>query len=146
MDRTGIRVCASLSVLGLLVRPKYARWMRVASAQQVRRAIRAVAQLGRALRSGRRGRGFKSHQPDHLPLVYHVYVLRSQKNGRRYVGSCSDLERRLSEHNAGYSKATKHGTPWKLIHSEHLPNRADAIRRERYYKSGRGRDDLDRIR
>ena len=27
-------------------------------------AIRAVAQLGRALRSGRRGRGFKSHQPD----------------------------------------------------------------------------------
>src|ERR1041384_2177606 len=25
---------------------------------------RAVAQLGRALRSGRRGRGFKSHQPD----------------------------------------------------------------------------------
>ena len=26
--------------------------------------LRAVAQLGRALRSGRRGRGFKSHQPD----------------------------------------------------------------------------------
>src|SRR5262245_4233281 len=27
--------------------------------------FRAVAQLGRALRSGRRGRGFESRQPDH---------------------------------------------------------------------------------
>ncbi len=33
-----------------------------------REKIRAVAQLGRALRSGRRGRGFKSHQPDILHL------------------------------------------------------------------------------
>ena len=30
---------------------------------------RAVAQLGRALRSGRRGRGFKSRQPDHLKFL-----------------------------------------------------------------------------
>ena len=36
--------------------------------RSVARKIRAVAQLGRALRSGRRGRGFKSHQPDSFRL------------------------------------------------------------------------------
>jgi hypothetical protein len=32
--------------------------------------IRGVAQLARALRSGRRGRGFKSHHPDHITSAY----------------------------------------------------------------------------
>jgi hypothetical protein len=32
-----------------------------------------------------------------------------------------------------------------LIHSEGFSNRADATTRERYYKSGRGRETLDRL-
>ena len=76
--------------------------------------------------------------------MFHVYVLKSQKTGRRYVGSCQNLETRVRRHNLGHSKATRHGLPWTLVYSETFSNRADAARRERYYKSGRGRDELDR--
>ena len=35
-------------------------------------------------------------------------------------GRCEDREERLRRHNAGDTKATKHGIPWSLIHSEAL--------------------------
>src|SRR5881296_745176 len=41
--------------------------------------------------------------------MFYCYVLRSQKTGRRYVGSCENLAVRLRRHNAGDSKATRHG-------------------------------------
>jgi hypothetical protein len=41
--------------------------------------------------------------------MFYCYVLRSQKTGRRYVGSCENLVERIRRHNAGESKATKHG-------------------------------------
>ncbi len=41
--------------------------------------------------------------------MFYCYVLQSQKNGRRYVGSCKDLNDRIRRHNARQSKATKHG-------------------------------------
>ena len=77
--------------------------------------------------------------------MYHVYVLRSDKTGRRYVGSSQDPEKRLGEHNNGQSLATKHGVPWKLIHHEEFPTRAEAVRRERFYKTGKGREALDQL-
>jgi putative endonuclease len=77
--------------------------------------------------------------------MFYVYVLQSTKTGRRYVGSCENLDDRIRRHNLGHSKATHHGIPWTLIHSEGFPTRADAARKERYYKSGRGRDELTRL-
>ena len=77
--------------------------------------------------------------------MFYCYVLRSGQTGRRYVGSCKDLSERIRRHNAGDSKATKHGVPWMLIHSEGFAARSGAARRERYYKTGRGRDELDKL-
>jgi putative endonuclease len=77
--------------------------------------------------------------------MFYCYVLQSQKTGRRYVGSCENLAERIRRHNAGDSKATKHGVPWILLHSETFATRSEAVRRERYYKSGRGRDKLDTL-
>jgi putative endonuclease len=80
------------------------------------------------------------------PIVdYFVYVLVSETSGRRYVGSSGDLADRLSRHNSGQSKATKHGAPWRLVHTETFATRSDAVRRERYFKTGKGREDLDCI-
>ena len=53
------------------------------------------------------------------------------------------LSRRLHRHNTGQMKATKHGVPWILIHSESFATRREAVQRELYYKTGRGRDDLN---
>jgi putative endonuclease len=75
-------------------------------------------------------------------MVY-CCVLRSEKTGRRYVGSCEDLTDRIRRHNAGESKATKHGVPWVLVRSESFATHSGAAQRERYYKTGRGRDELD---
>jgi len=77
--------------------------------------------------------------------MFHVYVLRSNKNGRRYIGSCQDIADRVRQHNNGVSKATRHGIPWSLIHTETFSTRAEAVRKERYFKTGRGRDELNRL-
>jgi predicted GIY-YIG superfamily endonuclease len=50
----------------------------------------------------------------HRRKMFYCYVLRSEKARRRYVGSCENLADRISRHNAGESKATKHGIPWIL--------------------------------
>jgi len=75
--------------------------------------------------------------------TYFVYVLRSEVTDRRYIGSCQNILERLQRHNAGHSKATKHGAPWKLIYHERFATRAEAVRRETYFKTGRGREELD---
>src|SRR5215475_13030851 len=77
--------------------------------------------------------------------MFYVYVLRSTKTCRRYVGSCEDLDERFRRHNLGHSKATRHGVPWTLVHTETFSSRADATRREQYYKTGLGRDELDQM-
>ena len=120
---------------------------KVASNAEVANTIprnRAVVQLGRTLEWGSRGRGFKSRRPEvkNLTGMFHVYVLRSMKTGRYYVGSCQDLDDRIRRHNAGHSKATRHGIPWFLVKKESFSTRTEAVRRERYFKTGRVRDEL----
>ena len=77
--------------------------------------------------------------------MFYCYVLESQKTGRRYVGSCENLAERIRRHNAGDSKATKRGVLWILLHSETFASRSEAAQRERYFKTGRGRDELDSL-
>jgi len=59
--------------------------------------------------------------------VFHVYVLRSAVTGRLYTGSTADAQDRLRRHNAGESKATRHGIPWTLVHTETFATRAEAV-------------------
>ena len=76
---------------------------------------------------------------------YFAYILRNESIGRRYVGSCEDFSDRFHRHNTGESQATKHGIPWIVLRLEEFSTRAEAVKRERYYKTGRGRDELDRL-
>jgi hypothetical protein len=92
--------------------------------------------------------------------MFYVYILRSEKTGRRYVGSCEDLDDRVRRHNAGEAKATRHGIPWndrRVVfgrrrsrdepevgsHREFFDAPRSCAKRERYYETGRGRDELD---
>ncbi|MFA5097472.1 MAG: GIY-YIG nuclease family protein [Candidatus Margulisiibacteriota bacterium] len=75
--------------------------------------------------------------------MYYVYVLKSLKNGRYYTGSTCDIERRLLEHMTGKSKATKHLRPFRLVFAEEFDTRTDAYKRERYLKTGKGREDRE---
>jgi putative endonuclease len=72
-------------------------------------------------------------------------VLKSIAHGSRYIGSTNDLAHRLKEHNQGRCKYTKGRMPWELIYTETFEDRADAMKRERFLKSGQGRKFLDGI-
>lgn len=74
--------------------------------------------------------------------MYYVYVLKSLKNNRLYTGSTNNLTRRVEEHNTGISKYTRLTKPFKLMYFEKFDTRAEAYKRERYLKSGKGRDEL----
>ena len=63
-------------------------------------------------------------------MNFFVYILESQKNSKLYIGHTNNIERRLSYHNNGYSKSTKNGIPWKLIHTENYATRSEAMNRE----------------
>lgn len=45
-----------------------------------------------------------------------LYILKSEKNNRYYIGSSTDWERRLAEHNDGKSTYTRTTRPWKLVY------------------------------
>jgi len=77
--------------------------------------------------------------------MFHVYVLRSELTGRLYIGSPSDLKRLIGEHNVGLATATKNRGPWGLVHSEKYAPRGLAVRRERYLKTGKGRQELKHL-
>jgi putative endonuclease len=78
--------------------------------------------------------------------MYYIYVLRSLRTGKRYVGYTSKLpEQRLQEHNSGSNKFTSAHCPYSLIYYESLETKKDAIIREKFFKSGQGRKQLDNM-
>src|SRR4029079_15005512 len=72
-------------------------------------------------------------------MFYYVYILQSQKDKSFYIGYTTDLKKRFSEHNSGFSKATRPFRPYILVFYESFLNRIDAKLREVYLKSGYGR-------
>jgi len=78
-------------------------------------------------------------------VSYSVYVIRSERNGRYYIGFSSRTEARLAEHNAGRVKATRYLRPWALVHSEQFTDASAARRREYQLKSMKSRKYLDAL-
>ena len=68
-------------------------------------------------------------------MTFFVYILKSQKTGKFYIGQTNDINSRLNSHNKGYSKYTKPGRSWTLIHSKQLDTRAEAMKLERRLKN-----------
>jgi len=78
-------------------------------------------------------------------MAFFTYVLRSSTTGRFYTGATSDIECRLSQHNSDQSRSTKNRGPWNLVHCESFQTLGDALRRERFLKTGKGREELRSI-
>ena len=74
--------------------------------------------------------------------MYFVYVLRSEVDGRLYKGLTQNLENRFEEHNKGKMKSTKGFIPWILVCHEKVETRVEARKREKFLKSGIGREFL----
>jgi putative endonuclease len=70
--------------------------------------------------------------------MWYTYILQSEKDGKYYIGSTSNLEQRLYKHNAGATISTKHRRPLKLVYSEGFNTKSEAIKREYKIKSYKG--------
>jgi predicted GIY-YIG superfamily endonuclease len=69
-----------------------------------------------------------------------VYVLRSDADaGRHYVGITNDLRARLDWHNHGPGGHTRAHRPWSVVVSIEFSREREAVRFEKYLKSGSGR-------
>ena len=78
--------------------------------------------------------------------MFYVYVLLSQRNGKRYVGYTGKAPGiRLAEHNVGASQFTSQNRPFVLVYSERFVDKGEAIKREKFLKSGQGRKYLNNI-
>lgn len=73
-------------------------------------------------------------------MAFVVYILYSDKHDIHYVGYTSDLESRIKSHNELCTKGfTLKYRPWRLIHTESFITKTEAMKREKYLKSGVGR-------
>ena len=78
--------------------------------------------------------------------MFYVYVLKSLRNQKRYVGSTGHLPmERLKQHNSGSNVWTRQNKPFELIYSERHSTKTLAAERERFLKSGVGRKFLDQL-
>jgi putative endonuclease len=66
--------------------------------------------------------------------MYFVYILKSKKDGRLYIGCTNNLKKRIKEHNLGLVRSTKSRRPFQLIYFEGYRSKQDAFIREHNLK------------
>jgi putative endonuclease len=73
--------------------------------------------------------------------MFYVYVLYSKNYDKTYTGYTSNLEQRLISHNGISCKDwTKRYRPWLVAYFESFPTKSEAMKREKYFKTGIGRE------
>ncbi|MFN0158763.1 MAG: GIY-YIG nuclease family protein [Bacteroidota bacterium] len=75
-------------------------------------------------------------------MRFTTYILINEKRTRTYVGQTRNLEERLRLHNASRVKSTCDHGPWMLLYREEHPTRAEAMSREKWFKSRTGRKQI----
>jgi len=72
--------------------------------------------------------------------MHYTYILQTLQNPPHfYIGSTSDLKRRLTEHNSGKSIHTNKFLPWKIKNYITFEDEFKATEFEKFLKSGNGR-------
>jgi putative endonuclease len=66
--------------------------------------------------------------------MHYVYIIKSRKDGKYYIGQTVDLRKRFEEHNAGKNPSTKHRGPFEMTYYEAFSLKSAAFKRERNLK------------
>lgn len=75
-----------------------------------------------------------------------VYAISSLQYNYIYVGMTQNLDVRLARHNSRREKTTLFYAPFRLIYTENCENRIAARKREKYWKSGVGKEKLRKLK
>ncbi len=76
----------------------------------------------------------------HTIVMYYTYVIKSIERNYIYVGLTNNFEERFKRHNKLQNKRTKAYAPFNLIFKEEFKTRVEARQREKYLKSGCGKE------
>ena len=71
--------------------------------------------------------------------MFTVYVLKSLESDHFYTGMTQNLERRISDHNKGFTKSIKAFAPFAVVYTESFESSEMARKREKYLKTCAGR-------
>lgn len=74
--------------------------------------------------------------------MHYVYVLKSLKDKKWYIGCTNDIYKRVREHQSGKVRSTKHRLPVELIYKEAYSDVYEAFCNERFYKTAKGKRQL----
>jgi putative endonuclease len=76
---------------------------------------------------------------------FYVYVLLSKKDGNFYTGFTNNLKRRIQEHQQGKNISTSRRLPVELVYFEGHKSKEDALRRESYFKTTKGKITIKQV-
>ena len=76
---------------------------------------------------------------------YFTYILINKNGTRTYTGSTTNLKLRVEQHNQGKVFTSKAYRPYNLLHKEEFLTLAEAMDREKFYKSTSGRRKMKEI-
>ena len=67
-------------------------------------------------------------------MEYFVYILKSLKDKKFYIGFTKNINQRLEQHNSGKVKSTKSRRPFLVVYKETYKTQSEALKREKYLK------------
>ena len=74
-----------------------------------------------------------------------VYILKSLKNGKYYIGHTDNVYNRLEEHNRGKTFSIKNSIPFEIKFSQEFSTKAHAMKIEKKLKTWKNKEILERI-
>jgi len=77
--------------------------------------------------------------------MYKIYCLKSKNHNWYYVGMSADLAKRYKAHELGQVKSTHFYRPFEIVELEQVVDRKTARQREKYWKSGTGKEKIKSI-
>ncbi len=77
--------------------------------------------------------------------MYYVYILLNETKTRTYTGVTDDIDKRLTEHNAGRVKSSSPYRPYRIAYFESFRTLSEARHGEKFYKSTSGRRELKKM-
>jgi len=78
--------------------------------------------------------------------MYYIYILHSLKIDKYYIGSTSNIEKRLSFHNSERNKIwSKRGQPWSLVFSHEFQTKREALSAEKFIKKQKSRAFIEKL-
>jgi putative endonuclease len=77
--------------------------------------------------------------------MHYLYILKSKKNGKYYIGETSNIQRRVEDHQRGRSSFGKRNKEIILIYTQEVADRSNAKRIEAFFKKQKSHLFIDRF-